>query len=313
MVIIDEMEQLFRSASAEMRAVIGEIEVMVGTTGGRTSVIACTSSSLTYSLVKGGSNLLVHDALAGAFPMLTAHDRLPDMNGDKLDRVPLPADPPVSAAVVSGFVVPTATEADKRIASFAYGNNARAMFEAATKPLAVTDPVTQLRAVGRSTLPDHTRPFCTTFPETELVCERLYDRFLAIAGNKAIFDSLAAGPPARASVTPASGGSGVTTTPARSAQLESISALAVGSVDWAQFRPLSQDDVRDVLASVLDFDRIESDGTVILDFLHYDAAFIVMVVHGDESVFDVYPASMAMLYMHMHARGEPLAAPPAHQ
>jgi len=96
--------------------------------------------------------------------------------------------------------------------------------------------------------------------------------------------------------------------------MDRVAVDAVGRVDWlTAFKPLSHADMDAVFASVLDADSRFAHGEMIRNFLHYDAALLVVIPHPTtNTMYKVFPASLALLLAHVHTPLDYTAAQLAH-
>jgi hypothetical protein len=280
-VLLDEMEFLYHGSDAEeskiSRKVLSQIHELSDNDEGRTSFFGCTSSSLLYPMVNGGK---LHKDLKETH-FKTAYQV--DMNGEKIGLHELEMPSPTHPDTVAVFCREVMGEENKaeldkrhrRLAMFAHGGNVRRLCKRSL-PTPLYAPVDVLEARDANL-----GPYVGTFMRCHVsapssksdlyrLLEALYDQ-LVLLNSKLLKQALG------------------------KATREVDPGLVAG-IRWDEaFKPLTYTDVH-AAAKDLNIDA----GVIpeLLKFLHYDAAFIVMVPKFDATGFLVYPCSIYALVLH---------------
>ena len=282
LVVVDEMEALYETREAYAHRVVLELAALADINKGLTAVVGCSSSSLLYPLVQGGRNDRMPAPLRAAHFPLADVFTLADMNDQKMALRNIPAPPPVGGEDVAAFCKQGGGEHASRIVAFVLGSNARRLYKRKLPPLLYA-PVPACSTAGTRSVP-YATAFRDAHPLMLDLLAMIYD-FLG-AQNADLLKRVLRAVPRTASV------------------LQTLNLPAIGSVNWLErFAPLASDTVWS-LARVLQAENGFDEGEIhaMLDFLHYDAAVIVMQRGDAMDELTVYPSCVLAVVQHLRWR-----------
>lgn len=282
LLLLDELEGLYQTNTDASMATVAYLASLVESSAGLTAVVAVSSSSLTYPLMRGGDLPAAEAVYARMFPTLARP--LPDMNGQKLQLRRIPVASPVDPAAVLPFCVSGLSDAAHRVVMFALGSHVRSMYHG-TLPHRVVAPLADVVSRASSSRKGLVRDYFEAEPGAVQLLAALYDEAAAINGQL-LARVLDRGVPPDAPL------------------LDRIDTAAVEAIDWAaEFKPVPAGRVIALARGLWPTDiHTRNKLGNYLWFLHADAAFIT-VIQGDgrEDLerYPIFPSSPLSLLLHV--------------
>ena len=279
LIVVDEMDSLYESDTKAALTAVLDLSMLADVDHGHSAVICASSSSLTYPLVKGGHEL--KSPLLASIFHLANKQPLPDMNGEKLRLLDIPA-ARFGIDSVLPFCVPGAQLSAVRVVMFCHGAYVRGLYgRGLRKPLAA--PYVHL-TTSSTPRADRTA-YLTSEPGTLALLLAAFD-VLEKRNEKLL----------RSVLNPL--------VPLTAPLINRIDLHAVGAIDWeVSFRGLDAGEIRSIAKSLWPADG-PNDGEVenMLWFLHADSA-LLSVVREEPDVhqlldYPVMPSSPLAVLLH---------------